>query len=240
MRNEHRPYFLKRALFEADRFYARHFVHPHFDAVGEGVNFVGPRHVEVFGPSISIGRFVNVLACADRKVRFTVWPSRAGNGRISIGDFTIVAPGVRLSSASEISVGPNAMIAANAYLTDADWHDVYDRVFSLGKSEPIRIEDNVWIGDSAIICKGVTIGRNSVVGAGAVVVKDVPANVVVAGNPARVVKQIDPNQTFVTRTQMLVDPVRYLNSLLEFERYVLRDNTVMSWLRYLLFPRVGD
>ncbi len=240
MRNEHRPYFLKRALFEADRFYARHFVYPHFDAVGEGVNFVGPRHVVVFGPAISIGRYVNVLATADRKVRFTVWPNRGGNGRISIGDYTIVAPGVRLSSASEISVGPNAMIAANAYLTDADWHDMYDRVFSLGKSEPIRIEDNVWIGDSATICKGVTIGRNSVVGACAVVVKDVPPNVVVAGNPARVVKEIDPDRTFVTRTQMLAEPDRYLDSLIEFEKYMLRDNTVMSWLRYVLFPRIGD
>jgi len=240
LRNEHRPYYIKRAFFELDRFYARHFVYPHFDAVGEGVNFVGPQHVVVFGPSITIGRYVNVLATSDRKVRLTVWPNGEGNGRISVGDYSIIAPGARLSSASEISVGPNAMIAANAYLTDADWHDMYDRVFSLGKTAPIRIEENVWIGDSATVCKGVTIGRNSVVGAGAVVVKDVPANVVVAGNPAQVVKHIDPDGTFITRTQMLVEPDRYLDKLLDFEKYMLRDNTVRGWLRYLLFPRTDD
>src|SRR5690625_4469398 len=56
--------------------------------------------------------------------------------------------------------------------------------------EPITIEDNVWLGGGAIICPGVTIGENSIIGAGAVVTKDIPANVVAVGNPARVVKQL--------------------------------------------------
>ncbi|MEP6955368.1 MAG: DapH/DapD/GlmU-related protein, partial [Chthoniobacterales bacterium] len=58
------------------------------------------------------------------------------------------------------------------------------------RSAPVVIGDNVWIGMNAIILKGVTIGENSVVAAGAVVSKSVPANVVVAGNPAVVVKQL--------------------------------------------------
>ena len=58
-------------------------------------------------------------------------------------------------------------------------------------AKPIVIEDNVWIGGGAILLPGVTIGRNAVVGAGAVVSRDVPANAVVAGNPARVIREIE-------------------------------------------------
>ena len=64
------------------------------------------------------------------------------------------------------------MIAHGAYISDADWHGIYDRAEPVGKTKPIKFEDNVWIGDSAIICKGVTIGKNSIIGAGAVVTKD--------------------------------------------------------------------
>jgi maltose O-acetyltransferase len=58
-------------------------------------------------------------------------------------------------------------------------------------TRPIVIKDNVWIGASATINPGVTIGNNVVVGAGAVVTKDVPDNVVVAGVPAKVIREID-------------------------------------------------
>lgn len=56
---------------------------------------------------------------------------------------------------------------------------------------PVTIGNNVWIGGKAIICPGVTIGDNSVIGAGSVVVKDVPANVVVAGNPAKIIRYME-------------------------------------------------
>jgi len=72
------------------------------------------------------------------------------------------------------------MIAHGAYISDADWHGIYDRAEPVGKTKPIKFEDNVWIGDSAIICKGVTIGKNSIIGAGAVVTKNVPENSVFA------------------------------------------------------------
>jgi acetyltransferase-like isoleucine patch superfamily enzyme len=107
---------------------------------------------------------------------------------------------VRIGSAHEILIGNNCMIASNAYITDSDWHDIYNRV-SIGKTAPIKIEDNVWIGDSVIVCKGVTVGENSIIGAGAVVVDDIPANCVAAGNPAKVVKKLDAVQPFTTRAQ---------------------------------------
>ena len=58
-------------------------------------------------------------------------------------------------------------------------------------AKEIRIGDNVWIGGGAIINPGVTIGENSVIGSGSVVTKDIPANVVAAGNPCRVIREID-------------------------------------------------
>ena len=56
---------------------------------------------------------------------------------------------------------------------------------------PVRIEDGVWIGGGVVILPGVTIGRNSVIGAGSVVTRSIPANCVAVGNPCRVIKQID-------------------------------------------------
>ena len=79
------------------------------------------------------------------------------------------------------------MFANSAYISDSDWHGIYDRALPVGQSKEVVLEDNVWIGDGAIVSKGVTIGQNSIVGARTVVIKDVPANVVVAGNPAKVI-----------------------------------------------------
>ena len=59
-------------------------------------------------------------------------------------------------------------------------------------AHPIKIEDGVWIGGGAILLPGVTIGRNSVIGAGSVVTRSIPENVVAVGNPCRVIKTIEP------------------------------------------------
>jgi serine acetyltransferase len=105
---------------------------------------------------------------------------------------------------------------------------------------PVHIGDNVWLGDHAMVLKGVTIGENSVVAAKAVVTKDVPANVIVAGNPARVVKELDPGQGFKTRADYFADPdslERYYDGI---ERVLLGKNSVFNWLRALLFPTRRD
>ncbi|WP_372882490.1 sugar O-acetyltransferase [Psychromonas sp.] len=92
-----------------------------------------------------------------------------------------------------VEIGDNVMFAPNVQVYTASHPlDVKGRVeegieFGL----PIKIGNNVWIGGGVIICPGVTIGDNSVIGAGAVVIKDIPANVVAAGNPCRVIKAID-------------------------------------------------
>jgi carbonic anhydrase/acetyltransferase-like protein (isoleucine patch superfamily) len=98
----------------------------------------------------------------------------------------------------------------------------------------VRILENGWIGDSAIICKGVTIGENSIVGAGSVVRRDVPDNVVVAGNPASVVRRIDPEAEMTRRSDWFADPARLLEQFDLLDRENLRGNTVWGWVRTLV------
>jgi carbonic anhydrase/acetyltransferase-like protein (isoleucine patch superfamily) len=131
------------------------------------------------------------------------------------------------------------MIANNAYITDSDWHDVYNRII-MGRTAPVHIASNVWIGDSAIVCKGVTIGENSIIGAGAVVVDSIPANCVAAGNPARVVKKLDEGEAFTTRAQFFSDPENLFRGFDQVDKELLRENSLLHWLRYLLFPSKED
>ena len=62
--------------------------------------------------------------------------------------------------------------------------------FTGSTSKPITLEDDVWIGANTVVCGGVTIGRGSVIGAGSVVTKDIPENVIAVGNPCRVIRKI--------------------------------------------------
>lgn len=116
---------------------------------------------------------------------------------IDIGNGTFIGSGCTLSAARRIRVGQKCLIAAGVRIHDNDGHPL-DPGRRL-RNEPIRqdeaaeiiIGNNVWIGSQATILKGVTIGDDSVVGTAAVVTSNVPAKTVVAGNPARVVKQLD-------------------------------------------------
>ena len=79
------------------------------------------------------------------------------------------------------------MIAENVRIQDSDGHDICREGYM--QSKPIIIEDNVWIGLSSIVLKGVHIGEGSIVAAGAVVTRDVPPHCLVAGIPARIIKR---------------------------------------------------
>jgi acetyltransferase-like isoleucine patch superfamily enzyme len=151
-------------------------------------------NVVVYGPNIHLGKNVVIVGADGCRTNLTTISYHGQEGSIIIGDNVLVMNGVRISSASRVEIGDDCMLANFCYITDADWHDIYDRTSSPGGTAPVILEKGVWIGDSAIICKGVRIGENSVVGAGSVVRKDVPANVVVIGNPAQVVKELDPSK----------------------------------------------
>ena len=239
MRKDHRPYWLKRAYLKFQAAYAKRFLHPQFDAIGGRCVFIKPWHVEIFGSGICVGGSGLVIAASDRKIRLSVWSAGEGMGSITIGDYFLLSPGARIGSADRITIGDNCMIASNAYITDSDWHGIYDRV-DTGKTAPVTIEENVWIGDSAIVCKGVTIGSNSVIGAGAVVAGDIPANVVAAGNPARVIRELDRNEPFIKRQHLYGGAKSPDKEFAQWDRLMLSGNTLAGWMRYLVKPGKKD
>jgi acetyltransferase-like isoleucine patch superfamily enzyme len=99
-----------------------------------------------------------------------------------------------------IRIGHRVAVGANSIICDTDFHPLHrelrrDRP-NTGKAAPILIEDDVFIGMQCLILKGVTIGSGSVIGAGSVVIQSIPAGVIAAGNPARVIRPIDaPSST---------------------------------------------
>lgn len=112
---------------------------------------------------------------------------------LEIGDDFAMTGGT-LCAAERITIGRNVAIGANSTLADTDFHPLnpdYRRQHPQESSTaPIVIEDDVFIGMNCLILKGVTIGQGTVIGAGSVVTKSVPACVIVAGNPARVIREI--------------------------------------------------
>jgi maltose O-acetyltransferase len=112
-------------------------------------------------------------------------------GAISIGDRTFVNVDAVMLDVAPITIGAACQISPRVQLLTAA-HPVDPEPRRLGweYGEPITIADNVWLGGGVIVCPGVTIGEDTVVGAGAVVTRDLPAGVVAAGVPARVRREI--------------------------------------------------
>lgn len=97
---------------------------------------------------------------------------------------------VEIRCENRVEIGKNITIARGVTIQDSDFHTIYDKNNNCtNASAPIYIGNNVWIGVNATILKGVTIGDGAIIASGAVVTKDVPANSIVAGNPAKIIKE---------------------------------------------------
>jgi acetyltransferase-like isoleucine patch superfamily enzyme len=147
------------------------------------------------------GKGETIIIGADCQIHgeiLTYWNA----GRVEIGDGCFVGPRSRIWSQESVRIGNQVHIGELVDIHDSDGHPLdpterrldVDAIFSgtyrapeTPQTRAVVIEDNVRIGLRAIVLKGVTVGRDAVVAAGAVVTKDVPAGSVVAGNPARVV-----------------------------------------------------
>lgn len=132
--------------------------------------------------SNNIGIFSRSRITANRK-----------NAEIIIGN-NVGMSAATISGFESIVIGDDTLIGGNVLVTDSDWHPISAEnrgEFEKAATAPVVIGRNVFIGTRSVILKGVTIGDNSVIGAGSVVSKDIPANVIAAGNPCRVVKKLD-------------------------------------------------
>lgn len=122
--------------------------------------------------------------------------------KIFLGNDVIIGMNCTFVDNQEIRIGDRVMIASNVQIYTAahpvlpkerlvqDWKERKTTFFRT-YARPVEIKDNVWIGGGCIILPGVAIGENSVVGAGSVVNRDVPANCVAAGNPCRVIRYLE-------------------------------------------------
>lgn len=111
---------------------------------------------------------------------------------IYIGDYVFLNVLCTILDGNEVHIGHHVMIGPAVQIYTAAHHlRAETRIQGWEVAKPIVIEENVWVGGGAILLPGVRIGRNAVVGAGAVVSRDVPANTVVVGNPARVIRVIE-------------------------------------------------
>ncbi len=130
-------------------------------------------------------------------------------GRITMGSYCYVGDNSKLWSAIGLSIGDRVLIGHNSSIFDSDTHPMnarerhrqYLEIITTGhpsdinlREEPVTIEDDVWIGSHVVVLKGVTISRGAVIGAGSIVTEDVPPYSVVAGNPARVVRELSPDE----------------------------------------------
>lgn len=108
-------------------------------------------------------------------------------GARSFANWGLIALDVaRIDIGDDVQIGPNVQLLTATHPIEPE-----PRRSKWESSRPIRIEDNVWLGGGVIVCPGVTIGENSVVGAGSLVTRDLPPNVVAVGNPARGLRSID-------------------------------------------------
>ena len=173
----------------------------------------------------------------DRQGSSTVIMSRSLAGVVSE-----MCPTIEKSQSGDIGhtpIEPSTWIAKVSSPEPHRRSESYNRI-AFGKTDPIEIANNVWIGDSAIVCKGVSIGENSIIGAGAVVANSIPSNCIAAGNPAQVVKQLDPEESFTTRKQWYSKGPNLFYEIDQLDRELLRENTLLHWLRYVFFPSKKD
>jgi maltose O-acetyltransferase len=129
-------------------------------SVGEGVEIRPPFYCD-YGSNIRIGA-----------------RTFANFGLVALDVISIVI-------GDDVQIGPNVQLLTPTHPTEAEPRRAKEEA-----AKAITISDNVWLGGGVIVCPGVTIGENTVVGAGAVVTRDLPANVVAVGNPARVIRSV--------------------------------------------------
>lgn len=157
------------------------------------------KNIKVEHPTIFQGRGKLVLqdgawlgfGLAGAKTNPILLQPREAGSEIILEKNCAVMNGCELVARKSIRIGAHTRIGPQTLIYDSDFHEVHPELrHHTGKTEPVVIEENVWIGSRAIILKGVRIGRDAVIAAGCVVSRDVPAGSMVAGNPMSVIGEV--------------------------------------------------
>lgn len=170
---------------------------------GRGRIIIGDR-VRLSGKSgFGFSGAIEVMAQATARLSCSacaITSSQVHEPSIEIGDDTFIGHDCSFGIASSITIGRHCLLAGRVSVRDFDGHPLdasrrrQNQPTPQEAIKPVVIGDDVWIGAGALILKGVTIGDRAIVGAGAVVTNDVPPDSIVAGNPARVIKALDPRK----------------------------------------------
>ena len=161
---------------------------PHFTCFGYPSEMQGGRYISI-GRGCIIGKDVRLNAI-DR------WQNETFTPEIIIGEHTLVSPRCHIGCINRIIIGNHVTLGDRVYITDhVHGHSLREEMDTPPFDRPlvsrggVTIEDFVQIGENCVVLPGVTIGRGTIVGAGAIVTKDLPPYCVAAGNPAKVIKQ---------------------------------------------------
>lgn len=170
-------------------------------------------YLSVIGVRCSKGKFYGwcsffrkngstIIIGKNAKFNYSQWSNHIGlNHRCIISTMSedaqlTIGNNLGMSSSSitcfkKIDIGNNVRIGANCVVADGDFHLDDPRV---GAPKPVTIKDNVWLGYGVIVMKGVTIGENSIIGMNSVVTRDIPANSIAVGSPAKVIKTLEDKE----------------------------------------------
>jgi acetyltransferase-like isoleucine patch superfamily enzyme len=193
-----------RSTFKVLRFWALAPLHCYW-CFSQGVHWQSTWHlcgrpkfrIQGKGARICIGaRFVANSNCKGNSIGVfqpVILTAYGVNAVLEIGDDVGIS-GCSITAVTRVTIKNRVIIGAGALISDTDSHPLDPQARFQGKaarSEAVIIDDDVFIGARVIVLKGVHIGKGAVVGAGSVVTKDVPSNVIVAGNPAKLVGKVN-------------------------------------------------
>lgn len=212
-----RPFYLRKYLWETILFTKNYYglklkekFNPCLE-IGENPRILRGNCFQVERPDARIEVGDNIIAYY--RCEFLV----TGNGKLKIGNYCSFGSDLKLYCKDSITIGNFVLVSWNCFIADYNPHPVNpverknEMIYSnnslfpnFGKkkllpeseykvsfeTEPVAIEDNVWIGANSIILKGVRIGENSIIGAGSVVTGEIPRNCIAGGNPAKVIREI--------------------------------------------------